>query len=242
MAALKQAMEARKRIVTRQPKKWTPEQIAAGEDKAARRAADERQAGEREYAGYCAYAAQLGALLALHPDPNRTLHENIRALVPELSLGDNNTIRDLQHYVAGPAPAGLMLDPSGHLDAESSFRYVDNFELLASQRVRNNPQLTLSPKPIDFIVAALPDTGSQRAYWIYGDEAHQLVILTDAEGNLALLRFERRRRELGRPIFMCLPRTTGTSMCASRILAAITEASSVFPRIRSGCWQVRASQ
>jgi hypothetical protein len=104
--------------------------------------------------------------------------------VPKLSLGDNNAIRDLQHYVVGPAPAGLTLDAAGHLDPERSFHYVDNFELLASQRVRNNPQRALSPKPIDFIAAALPDIGLKHAYWLYSDEKHQLVILTDASGKI----------------------------------------------------------
>jgi hypothetical protein len=51
-----------------------------------------------------------------------------------------------------------------------------------------------------------------------------------------LLRFERRRREVVQADFHVFAATTGTSMCASRILAVITEASSVFPRIRSGCW------
>jgi hypothetical protein len=186
MAALEEAIRARKQIVAQQPKKWTPEQIAAGEDQAARRVAAELRAWEREHASYCGYISHLRALLALNPGPNRLLNENIGALVPELSLGDNNTIRDLQHYVVGPSPAGLTLDASGNLDPERSFRYVDNFELLALQRVRNNPQPALSSKPVDFIAAALPDIGSQHAYWIYGDEAHQLVILTDAEGNIAL--------------------------------------------------------
>ena len=120
----------------------------------------------------------------MNPDPNRPFRENIRALVPELSLGDNNTIRNLQHYVVGPSAGGLALEVAGHLDPERSFRYVDNFELLASQRVRNNPQPALSPKPIDFIAATLPDIGSQHAYWLYGDEKHQLVILTNASGNI----------------------------------------------------------
>src|ERR1700751_1334124 len=114
------------------------------------------------------------------------LRKNIQALVPELSLSDNNTIRDLQHYVVGPSPDGLALDSPGHLDPERSFRYVDNFELLASQRVRNNPQPALSSKPIDFIAAVLPDSGSRHRYWLYGDENHQLLILTDPEGNIAV--------------------------------------------------------
>ena len=187
MAALKQAIEARKEeIAAEQPKKWTPEQIAAGEQQAARRLADELQTWEREDTSYCAYQSRLRTLLALNPDPNHPLRENIRDLVPELSLGDRNSIHDLQHYVIGPSPDGLVVDAAGRLDSERSFRYLENFELLASQRVRNNPQPALSSKPIDFIAAALPDIGSQHAYWLYGDEAHQLMILTDAEGNIAV--------------------------------------------------------
>ena len=182
MAALKPLIEERTKIVKQESKKWAHAQIAAGNDKAAHRLADELQRWEREYASYRGYVAHLRALLALNPDPNRPFREDIRALVPELSLGDNNTIRDLQHYVVGPSAGGLVLDAAGHLDPERSFRYVDNFELLASQRVRNNPQPALSPKPIDFIAAALPDIGSQHAYWLYGDENHQLVILTATSG------------------------------------------------------------
>jgi hypothetical protein len=178
IAALKQLIEARTEIVAEQPKKWTREQIAAGEDKAAHRLAEQLQAWNRECTSYCGYAAHLRALLALNPDPTRPFRENVTALVPALSLGDNNTIRDLQHYVIGASRAGLVLDAAGHLDPEHSFRYVDNFELLASQRVRNNPQPRLSAKPIDFIAAALPDIASQHAYWLYGDENRQLVILT----------------------------------------------------------------
>jgi hypothetical protein len=186
LGALKQVTESRREIVAGQPKKWTHEQIAAGHDKAARRLADQLHAWEREYASYSVYVSHLRALLALNPDPSRPLRKKIEDLVPELSLGDNNTIRDLQHYIAGPSPDGLALDAAGRLDPERSFRYVDNFELLASQRVRNNPQSALSSKPIDFIAASLPDTDSSHVYWLYGDEDHQLVILTDPEGNIAV--------------------------------------------------------
>jgi hypothetical protein len=186
LAASQRKIDARKRMVTKQPRKWTAEQIAAGSDKAARRLRDQLNAWEREYASYSAYVSHLRALLALNPDPSRPLRKKIEDLVPELSAGDNNTIRDLQHYIVGPSPDGLALDAAGHLDPERSFRYVDNFELLASQRVRNNPQSALSSKPIDFIAASLPDTDSSHAYWLYGDEEHQLVILTDPEGNIAV--------------------------------------------------------
>jgi len=127
-----------------------------------------------------------GSLLSLNPDPLRPFREKIADLVPERALGDSNTIRDLQHYVVGLSPEGLSLDAAGRLDPERSFRYLDNFAALASHRVRNNPQPELSPKPIDFIATTLPDIGLQHAYWLYRDEAHQLVILTDSEGNIAV--------------------------------------------------------
>jgi hypothetical protein len=186
LGALKQVIQWRGEIVAGQPKKWTQEQIGAGHDKAARRLADQLHAWEREYASYTGYVSHLRALLALNPDPSRPLRKKIEDLVPELSAGDNNTIRDLQHYVVGPSLDGLALDAAGHLDPERSFRYVDNLELLASQRVRNNPQSALSSKPIDFIAASLPDSDSGQAYWLYGDEYHQLVILTDSEGDIAV--------------------------------------------------------
>src|SRR6185437_7361389 len=57
----------------------------------------------------------------------------------------------------------------------------------------NNPQAHLSSKPIDFIARVLPDgkysAGMQsieHAYWLYGDEDHQLLILQDLAANLRL--------------------------------------------------------
>lgn len=186
LAELNRAIEARKEIVAKQPKKWTHEQIAAGDDKEARRLADQLRAWDQEYASYGSYVSHLRALLAFNPDPQRPLEERIADLVPERSLGDNNSIRNLQHYVVGPSPGGLVLDASGKLDPERSFRHVNNFEVVVSQRVLNNPQPALSPKPIDFITSVLPDIESQHAYWLYGDDTHQLMILVDVAGNIAV--------------------------------------------------------
>jgi hypothetical protein len=186
LGQLKQAIEGRRKIVAEQPKKWTPEQVAGGDDKAGRRLRDQLHTWERWYTSYSVYVLHVRGLLALNPDPRRPLRKKIEDLVPELSLGDNNTIRNLQHYVVGPSPDGLALDAAGRLDPERSFRYVDNFELLASQRVRNNPQPALSSRPIDFIVSVLPDVGLHHRYWLYIDEDHQLVILSDPDGNIAI--------------------------------------------------------
>jgi hypothetical protein len=186
LAELNRAIEARKEIVAKQPKKWTQEQIAAGDDKEARRLADQLGAWEQEYASYGSYVSHLRALLALIIDPRHPLEKRIADLVPERSLGDNNSIRNLQHYVVGPSLGGLVLDASGNLVPERSFRHVNNFEVVASQRVLNNPQPALSPKPIDFIASVLPDIESQHAYWLYGDDTRQLMILTDVAGNIAV--------------------------------------------------------
>jgi hypothetical protein len=128
MAALKQLIEERTELSEQQPKKWTPEQIAAGDDKAAHRFGDQLQTWEREYTSYCGYAAHLRALLALNLDANRPFRENIRSLVPELWLGDNNTIRDLQHYVVGPSAADWRLMPPAASipGARSATRIISN--------------------------------------------------------------------------------------------------------------------
>lgn len=193
LGVLKQAIEQRKTVVAQQSKTLTAEQHGRGEDKAARRLQEELQSWEREHAEYTAYVAHLRALLAFQPDSEHPFRGNIARLIPENSLGDNNTIGELEHYVAGPAPDGLALEANGKLDEGRSFRFVDYFSLLAGQRARNNPQPALSSQPIDFIAARLPDdayasesAACRHAYWLYADEQRQLVILSDAEGRIAL--------------------------------------------------------
>jgi type I phosphodiesterase/nucleotide pyrophosphatase len=167
---------------------------AGSEDKAKRRLRHELREWQREESGYKAYLAHLQALLRFKPDETRPFTAGyISTLMPEMSLGDNNTVADIQHYVVGPSPAGLAIDKQGHLDDQQSFRFVNYFSVLANQRTRNNPQHQLSSKPIDFIATALPDAeyshalqAPERAYWLFGDAEHQIIILQDAAGRLRL--------------------------------------------------------
>ena len=78
------------------------------------------------------------------------------------------------------------MDDSEQLDERRSFAHVDYFPLLASQRVRNNPQPAVSPKPIDFtatslstdsVVAKTGEPSLKMAIWLYGDDRHQLIEL-----------------------------------------------------------------
>lgn len=185
MRALAQAIETRKKVVAQQPRTFTAEQRDLGEDKAARRLADELQAWEREHSAYTAYIAHVRALLNLQPDPDHPFHQKIADFVPELTLGDNNTVRDLEHYIAGPSARGLVVDVAGKLDEEQSFRYVNYFPLLANQRARNNPQPALSPHPIDFTAMRLPSDAGE-SYWLYGGEDSQLVIHVDTSGRITV--------------------------------------------------------
>jgi hypothetical protein len=197
MDVLAHAIARRQPVVDKLPKKrrqWTPEQLRLGENKAALRMGVELAAWKTEHAAYTNYLKHLSALLAFEPDPRHTLHERIEDLIPPLALGDNNTIADLQHYVAGPSANGLTLDPTGQLDEARSFIHVDYFPLLLSQKVRNNPQVALDPHPIDFIDMRLPDgtyssdvSTPQHAYWLYGGEEDQIIILTDPEARIKVM-------------------------------------------------------
>ena len=176
LGALSKAIEQRKISVEQAPSKWNREQIQLGEDKQAWRRADELQSWQREYVEYSDYIRHVEALLNWQPGIK------ISEAIPEMSLGDNNTVRDLAHYAVGPAPGGLVLDAQGNLDQERSFRYVDYFSLLLSQEPRNNPQPQLPAHPVDFIATRLPGPG--QTYWLYGGEDNQLLISVDESGRL----------------------------------------------------------
>jgi hypothetical protein len=132
---------------------------------------------------YSAYVAPMQRLLSLDPadfDPGKF---NIEDLVPRRSLGEPNTICDLQQYVAGPSKGGLAAADDGSLDLDRSFRHVDYFAVLSAIRVRNNVQKDVGPQPVDFIAVPAKD-----AIWLRRGEDRQALIFTrhDASGKLEL--------------------------------------------------------
>ncbi|HXE12375.1 MAG TPA: alkaline phosphatase family protein, partial [Bryobacteraceae bacterium] len=193
MTALKAAIMERQEEMKRQPKKWTADQRHAGTDKAERRRISELNQWIAEQAEYDNYIRHLKNLLKFAPSQTEPLRTKIAELVPPLSLGDRNSLYDLQNYVVGPAAAGLALDENGNIDEGKSFRHVDYFPLFAAQVVRNNPQRGVSPHPIDFtamaldpgeIAAALPAAKHplSQAIWLYADDSHQLLELAIRNG------------------------------------------------------------
>jgi hypothetical protein len=103
--------------------------------------------------------------------------------MPPLAQGDNNSVGQIQHYVVGLSPAGIALDSAGQLDPEQTFRFINYPKLLMQQHVQNVPQKEVSAEPIDFVAMILPD---RHSYWLYKDEQKQLVIETNAGGQIRL--------------------------------------------------------
>jgi hypothetical protein len=182
-------IQVRKARVEQEPKKWSQEQKSLGEDKAARRLAEQLSDWEREGTSYKFYSAHMRALLALRPDSEHPFRQRIADLAPVMALGESNSVGELQNYVAGPMPGGLKLDTEGNLDEKKSFRHVNYFAVLSLQTVRNNPQSELSPHPVDFTAKRLPPgafSQVENSYWLYKNEDKQLVILQRADGDLSV--------------------------------------------------------
>jgi len=172
-------IEKRQTRVDSQPKKFTKEQREAGEDEEASRQVARLESWKAELRGYSAYSEVMHRLLALDPadfDPGKF---KIEDLVPRKSLGEPNSIQDLQHYVAGVRPGGLVVSPQGSLDMEKSFRRIDYFTALKEISVRNDVQKDVAPQPIDFVAVALKNTvASSNAVWLWRGADRQAVIET----------------------------------------------------------------
>jgi len=199
LLALRRAIEKQRVLVKLQPKKFTAEDREMGRDDQARRVATQlRQWIELEQR-YSAYVHIMRNLLTLERatfDPSRIRIEDI---IPKRSMGANNTIYDLQNYVVGLAPVGLVLRSDGSLDLEHSFLRVNYFQLFQNQSVRNNVQDGVSNHPIDFTAVRVPRDSiapalsedlkpADDAVWIYGGPDRQALILArgESEGRLML--------------------------------------------------------
>jgi hypothetical protein len=153
-------------------KHLTHQQILDGLQTERWRIQNRSAAAKEDDRAYLQYIATMTRLLALDPadfDPGKF---KIEDLIPRRALGELNSIHDLQHYVTGPAPGGLVVAADGSLDMEKSFRTVDYFSALTALRVRNNVQQNVGPYPIDFIAVA----ADVNKVWLWRDADHQALI------------------------------------------------------------------
>jgi hypothetical protein len=197
LAALGRVIEKQRSLAARRPEKWTKAQRDAGLDKAARRLAVRLDSWRVQERAYTEYADALDQLIGLSPGDFAKRRFTASDLIPKRVMGDPNTIQELQNYVIGAAPEGLVLAPGGSLDLTRSFQRINYFARLASLAVKNNVQAEVGSHPVDFIAVRVPrgalalspeDSPDQDAVWLYGDEDHQALVLarSDSGGRLQL--------------------------------------------------------
>ena len=180
---LRASIESQQRAVDVLPRRWTKQQEQAGMDLDAKRQVARLDHWKEEERTYSEYVATMRRLLALDPadfDPGKFRMED---LIPKRSLGEPNSLYDLQNYAVGPAQTGMVLNADGRLDLEHSIRRIDYFPALSSIAVRNVVQKGVGAKPVDFLAVALKDR-----VWLWKSDDAQALILTrrDEAGRLEL--------------------------------------------------------
>lgn len=194
--ALERWVKSQQPLIDNQPKDFTPEQVAQGIDQETRRAIVQINLAREDVAAYRRYLATLNNLLNLKPADFDTKNLKIEDYIAKGAMGGRNSVYELQNYVVGWSAKGLVLDQSGNLDFENSFRKMNYFDLLKRQKVINNVQKELGNEPIDFVAARIPLAvladkltadllPNVDPVWLYGGSDKQALILTrkDDGGN-----------------------------------------------------------
>lgn len=156
LAALHRAVLAQRKLWEAQPKKFSKEQQDAGLDDAAKRIYVQLDRWQNDQRTYGEYELALQNLLSLRSDGFSPAKIKIASVIPKSSMGERNTIHELQNYVVGLAPDGFVLNSDGSLNVEKSFVRIDYFSLLHGVSVRNNVQRGITNRPIDLIATRLP--------------------------------------------------------------------------------------
>ena len=197
LGALNRAIEEQRKLWESQPKKFTKEQQNAGLDDKAKRIWVQLDRWQGEQKEYSEYAATLQNLLKLSAEAFSPAQIKIPAVIPKQAMGDRNSIYQLQNYIAGISPGGLVVNSDGSLNMERSFVRIDYFALLQGITVRNNVQRGIGNRPIDMIATRLPrelvlpliadKNIDPDVIWVTGGPNRQALLLarTDAAGTLS---------------------------------------------------------
>ncbi len=197
LGALNRAIEAQRKLWESQPKKFTKEQQNAGLDDKAKRIFVQLDRWQQEQKEYSEYATTLQNLLKLSAEAFSPAQIKIPTVIPKQSMGDRNSIYQLQNYIAGVGPGGLVLNGDGSLNMERSFVRIDYFALLQGVTVRNNVQRGIGNRPIDMIATRLPREAvlpliedkdiDPDVIWVTAGANRQALLLCrrDTDGNLS---------------------------------------------------------
>lgn len=197
LRALSRSIDKQRAVWSEQPKKFSPEEMAVGRDDEARRIYAQLNRWVQLEKKYSDYATRLSNLLALRQNDFNPRHVKIEDVLSKRSMGNSNSIYQLQNYVAGIAPGGLILNPDGSLDLERSFVRINYFTLLNGVTVRNNVQPQVRNRPVDMIATRIPADRvlplllseqqiDRDVIWVYGGPDKQALILSreDSSGRL----------------------------------------------------------
>ena len=198
LKALGQSIDEQRKLWEAQPKKFSKEQQNAGLDDAAKRIFVQLDRSEREQKEYAEYARVMQNLLAVSAEAFTPAQLRIADVIPKQSMGDRNTIYQLQNYIAGLGPNGLVLNNDGSLNMDRSFVRIDYFALLHGVSVRNNVQRGIANRPIDIIATRLSREQviplidekdiNEDVIWVSADANRQALLLSrhNANGQLSL--------------------------------------------------------
>ena len=155
LGALDRAILEQRKLWEAQPKKFTKEQQDAGLDDAAKRIYVQLDRWQMERKEYSEYALALQKLLALSSEAFVASKVKIADVIPKMSMGDRNTLYELQNYVVGLGPNGIILNADGSMNMDQTFVRVDYFSLLQGITVRNNVQRGIANRPVDLIATRI---------------------------------------------------------------------------------------
>ncbi len=196
LGVLRTRIALQRKLWSALPKKFSPADMELGRDDEAKRifAEFDRWIGQEK--DYTEYLRTLTNLVSLRRDNFTPAKLKIDDLIAKGSMGERNTVHELQNYIVGLAPGGFVLKPDGSLDLQKSFVRADYLALLHGVSVRNNVQPGVANRPIDIIATRIssdlvsPILNEQLApdvVWVYGGAEKQALILAreDERGGLS---------------------------------------------------------
>ena len=191
LGSLHRSIEQQRKLWQSQPKKFTKEEQQAGRDDDSKRIFVQLDRSVRRETEYTAYSHTLQNLLALSPNGFVPATIRIEGVIQKGAMGEHNSIYQLQNYLVGMGPRGLILDSDGALDMQKSFLRVDYFSLLLGVKVKNNVQPSVSNRPVDIIATRLAaplvlpllneKDISEDVVWINGGRGKEALLLARAD-------------------------------------------------------------
>ena len=166
--------------------------LPRGESEKIRRAAELIKIDESTEGKFRDYLKTLNNLISLSEPDVKIEAVKIEDIVAPGSMGEQNSLYQLQNYVVGLSPRGLILDADGSIDTTESFTRIDYFKLLHDQRVRNDVQRGVGNRPVDMVALRLPvdslrplvdEEIEEDAVWLYGGAERQALLLSRVGAN-----------------------------------------------------------